>query len=284
MRISIKFTAISLLVLLILAVLYEVASQFQMPEWMLQFTFYAFMTAIFGFVFGVLLLLVRDHLSKRKMKKARNVKELEALKAEYSRCKWSIENSLEKYIQTNEMTDFVARLNNTIEMGEMRVSDKLQKEIQDYDEKLKDYNFLRRASETYIRDTIDSKVRRMFPKTEKKGSELHQMLGSDFLMARYFEGERITENWFKETQPTMLKNITKEIDETERYELDVLFNEINGNFKNEDTLLRFRKQKEAVIEQGKKIIKNLEEEIVSLDRKLKKYDYLEGREDSSSTP
>jgi hypothetical protein len=270
--------------MIILAVVYGVASQFQVPEWVLQFTFYAFMTAMFGFVFGVLLLLVRDHLNERKVKKARKLKVLKALKEEYSRCKWSIENNIEKYIAKNEMTDFVARLVNTIDMGEMRVSEELQREIQKYNEKIRDYNLFRKTSDSYIRNSIEHKSMNMFKKTLMKNNEWNAILWSDFFMAKYFNGESVTCNWLSDNEPLVLRNITKEIDESERHELDILFKELNDIFQKEEILVRFRKQKEAVIEQGKEIIKNLEKEISSLDKQLQKHEYLEAIEDSSISP
>jgi mRNA-degrading endonuclease YafQ of YafQ-DinJ toxin-antitoxin module len=69
-----------------------------------------------------------------------------------------------------------------------------------------------------------------------------------------------------------------------KYEFDILFNEINNDFKKEDILLKFMRQKEAIIEQGKKIIKNLEKEISSLDKQLQKHQYLGAVEDSSISP
>jgi len=262
MRLSVKFSVTSLLVLVILAVVYGVASQLQVPEWVLQFAFYAFMTAMFGFVFGVLLLLVRDYLYESKLKRDRRLESLDVLKGEYSQCKWSIEKIIEN-TEKNAIADSVPQLVTSIDMGELRFSEKLQEVIRKYSDQVNDYNIFRKVSEAHIKNSMEKKIMRMFPKSLGKYNELPEMFCSDLLMARYFSGERVTESWFKETQPIMLKNIMKSIDESERHELDVLFNEINNEFKNEGILLRFRKQKEMVIQEGKKIVENLSREIAS---------------------
>jgi hypothetical protein len=237
------------------------------------------MTAIFGFIFlGILAPLIRDRFETGRIKKVRKLEAIDALKGEYSRSKWYIENNVEQSIGKNRKADSEARLDNTIDMGEMRVSVELQKEIQGHNEKLKDYDIFRKASESYIRNSIEAKVRRMFPKTLEKNNELHVMLCSDFFMGRYFNGETVTCNWLRDTEPIMLKNITKDINESEKYELDVLFSEINNEFHNEAILLRFRKQKDAIKDHAKKMAENLQKEIASLDRQLRKYDYLRASE------
>jgi hypothetical protein len=212
------------------------------------------------------------------MKKSRKLETLEALKAEYSRCKWSVENSIEKYLDKNEMTGFVARLNGIPEMGELRISEELQKEIQEYNKELRRYNLFRKASDSFIRTTIEHKSRNMFKKTLMKNNEWNAILCTDFFMAKYFRGENVTCNRLRDNEPLVLRNITKEIDESEKHELDIMFKEINDIFQEEDTLKIFREQKATIKDHGKKITENLLKEISLVDQQLRKYDYLKVQE------
>lgn len=262
-----------LLMILTVAFLYIIAGQKPVPEWLLQFTFYAFMTALFGFIFlGILAPLVRDRLKEAKMKKIDRKMDLETLKAEYGRCAWSIENNLDKHVRKNKITDFVARLEARNERGmELETSEELENQIQKYNEKCKDYSLFRKISERLIVEEINKKAKRMFPKSLKKSDELSRMLCADFLMERYFNGEQVTANWLRDTYPKELKNIYKEIDETERHELDILFNEINTDFEESDELQRFIKEKKELLAHGQETIKALRKEAQSLDEQLEQY-------------
>lgn len=278
MRFSIRVFFISFFALLLVVVFYSAYSYFiqlEVPLWMLQYTFYAFMTALFGFIFvGILTPLIRDRFEIGKLKKPKKRDALTALKNEYSRCQWSIENNIEKYIEKNEFTEFTASLSNTVDMGEMRVSIELQEEIKKYNEELRDYDIFRKASQEHMENSIEKKIRRMFPKTLEKNDELRVTFCSNFFMQKYFNGEFVTCNWLRDTEPKMLKHINRDIDDSEKYELDFLFNEINTEFKKEEILLRFRKQKEIIKKLGKKIISDIQKEIPSIEKQLKKYDYL----------
>ena len=276
MRFSIKAFFISLFILLLVLVFFSAYSYFvqlEVPLWIFQYTFYAFMTAIFGFIFlGILAPLVRERLEIGKKRKLKKRDALIALKNEYSRCQWSIKNNIEEYVEKNMSTGFTASLSNTDEMGEIKVSTELQERTKKYNEELGDYNFLRKVSQGYIENSIEKKVRRMFPKTLEKNNEL--LLTADFFMQKYFNGETVTCNWLRDTEPQILKNISRDIDESEKYELDFLFNEINNEFKKEEILLRFRKQKEVIKELGKNIMSGIQKEILSIEEQLKEYDYL----------
>lgn len=240
------------------------------------------MTAIFGFIFlGILAPYVRDRIETDKTKKLRERDALTALKKEYERCQWSINNNLSQCIEKNERTDFNAQLSNTIDMGQKRVNEVLQKEVQEYNTKLRDYNIFRKASEVYIRESIEKKVNGMFPNTQKNAANLDVILLDAFFMPKYLNGEPVTCNWLKDKFPIILKNINKDIIESERNELDVLFSEINTEFQEEEILLRYRKQKEAIKEQGKELVAALQNEIPPIDKKLQKYEYLRKTDEPS---
>jgi hypothetical protein len=275
------------IVLLVLFLIFSYSKYLTIPEWMLPNIFFAFMTALFGFLFAIGGLYLRDYLEIGKMKKVQKLNALEALKREYSRCKWAIANSLEMYVEKNQMANFVELSVNVEDVGEIKISEQLQKEIQEYNEKIQDYNIFLKASENHIRNSVETKVKRMFKKTLNRGCELNVTLCSDFFMTKYFNGEIVTCNLLRDTEPIMLKNITKDVDESERYELDVFFKEVNDEFQKEDILLRFRKQREAVIGHGKRIAENLQKEISLIDKEMKKHDYLrvdEQIEESSIYP
>lgn len=242
---------------------------------MLQFTFYALMTAIFGFIFlGILAPLTRDYLKKAEMKKIREKTALELLKKEYERCAWSIKNNIEKYVQKNKFTDFEARLHEPNVVGEVEISEELKRKVQEFNERCGLYKVLCEASNYPIKSFIEAKVREKFPKTLKIPFALDEFLQVDYLMARYFNGEKVTDSWFKETHPTAYKNIIKGLDESERDELDTLFHELNNKFERDAILQRFRKEKEELIKHGQETIETLQREIDSLNEQLKKYSNL----------
>ena len=274
MRISVTATISFVVIIFIFALVYSIAGYQAMPEWVLQFTFYAFMTAVFGFIFGIFLLLVRDYLRERKIEKIEKMKSLQSLKKEYERCAWSIENSIEKNVEKNKKASLKAGLQDSWIVGDAKISEELRIQVQEFNEKCKEYNMFRKISEPYIINTIEIEVKRMFPKTIKKSDGVQTMLCSDFLMARYFNGENVTTNWFRETHPRALQNITKEIDKSERGDLDVFFNDVNNRFQKNEVLLRFRKEKKGLIEHSKETIRNFQTEINSLNEKLKRYSNL----------
>ena len=278
MRISIRVFFISFFALLLVVVFYGAYSYFvqlEVPLWILQYTFYAFMTAIFGFIFlGILAPLIRDRLETGKMKKVKTRSKLMALKDAYSGFQSHLDKIFEKSVNKNQLVKYTVDLSDTPDMGELRVSEALQRDIQRYNEELMDYNIFLKASDGYIKSSIEKKVRRMFPKTLEQGIELDNLLLADFFMSMYLNREPVTCNWLRDTQPILLRNINKQIDDAEKYELDVLFNEINNEFEKEEILLRLEKQMNLVTGHRMKIAENLKKEIGLLDKKLEKYDYL----------
>jgi hypothetical protein len=269
-----KWVFVFIAILLILSVLVNFSKYLTVPEWMLPYTFYALMTAIFGFVFWVAKEYMRDNLDIRKKKELKRIQVLKELKKEYERCNFSVQSNLGQYIDKNKTTDFAARLYESSDVGDLKFPEALKKEIEKYNDEIRDYNIFLKASDSFIRDNIEKNVRRMFRKTLEKNNELHVVLCNPFLLERFLDGEPVTRNWLNETNPIMLKNIIKDIDESERIELDVLFNEINNSFRTEEILNRFRQQKHTIRELANKIAEQIQKEISSLDVRLQKYDYL----------
>lgn len=255
---------------------YSLVSQQAVPEWMLQYTFYAFMTAIFGFIFlGILAPLFKQYLEERKTRREDEIATLELLRGEYGRCAWSINSNLDKCVKKNEKTDFVARLEARNDFGEdLELSEELKEQIKGYNEKCNDYNIFLKMSERAIRELTEKRIEQMFPKTLKRYTELPTVLNADLFMERYLNGEKVTANWLRDTHPVVLKNITKEIDETEKHELDIYFNEINNLLKKDEVLQRFIKAKEGLIEYGQNTIKSLQEEAKALGKQLQKNRHL----------
>ena len=93
----------------------------------------------------------------------------------------------------------------------------------------------------------------------------------------------VTDNWLRDEYPIELKKITKEIDESERSELDVLFNEVNNEFEKDNVLQRFRKEKVKLIAHGQETIKALQREVKSIDKQLEKYSNLRVFENYTET-
>lgn len=253
-------------------VVYSFVSQQVVPEWMLQYIFYAFMTAIFTFIFlGILAPLLKEYLEERKKRRTYELTTLEHLRGEYERCAWSISNNLDKCVKKNETTEFVAHLQARDDFGEdLDVSVKLKKLVEEYNEKSKDYNIFLKTSKRAIEEVIEKRIAQMFPKTLKRYDKFPALLRADLFMERYLNGEKATANWLRDTNPIALKNITKEIDETEKQEIDVYFNEINNLLKKEEVLQRFIKAKKELIQFGQNIIKALKEEAKALDKILQK--------------
>jgi len=257
-------------VVLIVCLIGIYTSRVEVPLWTLQFTFYAFMTAFFGFMFTI----IRDYLNEREAKRFDEKKALESLKNEYERCAWAINNNIEKSIEKNELTNFKAQVSQSWVKGNAKISEEIERQVQEYNEKLELYDVLCRASKPQIKSIIEKRVKEKFPNTLKKKVRLDKLLQRDYVMARYFDGEKVTDSWFRQEHPQGLKEIIKVLDETEKDELDTLFRELNGFVKNDVVLQRFIKEKKELIKHGKKTIENLQTEINSLNEKLKRYSNL----------
>lgn len=273
MQISVKAFISLIITIVIFALVYSYTSQQEMPLWMLQFTFYAFMTAIFGFIFlGILAPLTRERLKEAKMKKIEKKKALESLKREYERCAWSIKNNIKEFVEKNELNFvFQADLNESWVGGKAKISEELKGQVQEYNERYGLYNILLRASKHLLKSVVEREVRELFPKTLNKPYPLDDLLQVDYLIARYLSGEKVTESWFKEVHPRAFKNILKDIDKSEKEELDVLFQKLNDEFKRDTILQRFRKEKEELKRHGQETVEALQREIDSLNEQLKQY-------------
>jgi len=266
-------SVISLIAIVILFIVYTYLSQEEVQLWMLQTIVYAFMTAIFGFIFlGILAPLTRERLKEAKLKKIDEKKALESLKTEYERCVWSIKNNIEKYVEKNELNfTFKVRLHESSIFGKAKISEELKRQVREYNDRYELYNVLLRASKYPIESVIEGKIRQLFPKTLNKSVPLNELLQVDYLMARYFSGEKVTESWFKEVHPKAFKDIARNIDKSEKDELDILFHKLNDDFKRDVVLQRFRKEKEDLIKHGQETINALQKEIDSLKEQLEEY-------------
>lgn len=227
--------------------------------------------AIASIIFTIVELYVRVYSPRTETKRLREMEAMESLKNEYSRCVSSIKSSIEKHVEKNEKASLEASLQDSWVVGDMKVPEELRKQVQEFNEKCKDYNLFLRISERFIIEAIEKKIKRMFHKTLKKYEEFPAILCADFLMERYSNGEKVTANWLREEHPIPLKNITKDIDETEMHELDIFFNEVNKDFKKEEILQRFRKEKSKLMRHGEETVKTLQKEVDSLNKKLEKY-------------
>lgn len=233
------------------------------------------MTAIFGFIFlGILAPLVRGRLEIAKMKKVEDKSLLEGLRNEYSRCSWSIENNIKEVVEKSQRSDFTATLFKYTGLGDLKTSEDLERQVKEYNQRFQLYKILQRASVRFIVSAIEKRVKEQFPKSLSNCVPIRNMLTDDFLMVRYLDGEKVTENWLKDSNPKKLKGIVKNIDESERDMLDVFFHDLNSEFKDDDVLLGFRKEKEELIKHGRETMANLQKEISSIDKQLEKYSNL----------
>jgi len=274
--------------IIVFYVVYHFISQLETPLWVLQYTFYAFMTAIFGFIFvGILPTLIRDYSKERKMKKIEEKKVLESFRDEFERCAWSIEENIKNGIEKNVFTDFHAGLYcGSSVLEKMKICEDLKKQVDQYAEKSTLYNVLRMSSMCIIGTIITTWVNEKFPKTLKKPHPLDKMiLQSDVLMFRYFNGEKVNESWFKDTHPTQFKNIFKDVDDSEKDEGDEVNNfflSINDEIERNQVLKRYRKEKEELIKHGKETVAKLRKQRESVNERLKKYIGLRMTESTTS--
>jgi hypothetical protein len=279
MRVSIKATSmlvISVITVILLYSVYNYMTQLEVPLWMIQFTFYAFMTAFFGFILGIFGFLIRDHFQGRKTKKIEEKRRLESLRTEYSRCADTIGSKVIGSAKKSESVTLTAKLYEQNIFGKKpEIFKRLQEQVQKLNEECKLYNALHEGSECLIKTVVEEKVKKEFPKTLKLPRALDEHLLADFLMCRYFDGEKITESWLKDVHPMAFKNIAKDTHESERDKLDILFHELNKIFRENSVLQLYRKEKKELIEQSEKILRNLEREINSLDEQLSKYSSLD---------
>jgi len=230
--------------------------------------------AIASIILTIIEFYARIYNPSKKQSKQKEKKSIKSLKTEYERCAWAISNNLDKYVKMNAMTEFEASFQGSWVKGDAKISEELKSQVQKYNEKLKEYNMFRKFSEPLIMGIIEKEVRKIFLKTRKKSDAVEAMLCSDFLMARYFNGEKVTTTWFREEHPRALNNITKEIDESERDDIDLFFNHVNDELQKNEVLVRFRKEKKELIELGQAILKDLEEG-KDLQKKLEEYKDIE---------
>lgn len=244
-----------------------------------------------GALFAALLVIVEAYqayhkyvVPKKEAKMLFAKEKLVSLKNEYERCVTSIKKNIEENIEKNVNASLKAGLQDSWIVGDAKISEELRRQVQVFNEKCKEYNLFRKLSEPFIMKTIDGEVGRVFPKTLKKSDEVQTMLIYDFLVARYFNGEKVTTNWFRETHPKELKRITKEVDESERGDLDIFFRNLNYEFQKSKVLLRFRKEKRELIKHGKETIKALQRQVESIDKQLEKYSNLPAVRPPSLSP
>lgn len=150
----------------------------------------------------------------------------------------------------------------------------MEKQVQEYNQRFELYKVLLIASSRFIVSEIEIRVRQKFPKSLNNHVQLRNLLTDNFLRDNYLNGEKVTENWFKDSKPEELKGIVKSIEESERDALDVFFHELNKDFKDDEVLQRFRKEKEELIKYGKETITNLQKEADSISEQLQKYSNL----------
>ena len=98
-------------------------------------------------------------------------------------------------------------------------------------------------------------------------------------MEIWFVGDVVNTNWLRIEHPRKLQNMSKEIDETERDNIDLFFKHIRDEFEKAEVLWRFRKERDELVIFGKKIVVALQKEIDSLNEQLEKYRYLGATED-----
>ena len=274
---------IILLCLLSIAIIcisvYSIAMYQGLPEWVLQYTFYALMTALLTFIFTILVIQVGDIRKVNKLKQIEKRNSLESLKKEYARCVQNIENNIEENIRRNKIANTQAGLYDQWVTGDEKISEEYKKQVQEFNSKCEDYNTDINLSEQSIRNTIEKEIKRIFPKTREKSDELQIILESDFYMKMWFVGDMVNTNWLRITHPKILQNTSKEIDETERDNIDLFFKHIHDEFEKDRVLLRFRKEIDELIIFGKKIVGALQKEIDSINKQLENYRYLGATED-----
>jgi len=274
--------------IIVFYVVYHFISQLETPTWVLQYTFYAFMTAIFGFIFlGILPTLIRDYFKERRMKKIEEKKVLESLRDEFERCAWSFEENIKNDIEKNVFTDFHAGLYCGSSLPKkMKIFEDLKEQVDQYAEKSALYNVLRMSSDCIIRTIITTWVNEKFPMTIKRPYHLDKMiLQSDSLMFRYFNGEKVNESWFKDTYPTQFKNIFKDVDDSEKDEGDEINNfflSVDGEIERNRVLRRYREEKEELIKHGKETVAKLRKQRECINERLKEYIGLRMTQDTPS--
>ena len=278
-----KAGTIILLCLLSIAIIcisvYSIAIFQGLPEWVLQYTFYAFMTALLTFIFTILVIQVGDIRKVNKLKQIEKRNSLESLKKEYARCVQNIENNIEENIRKNKIANTQAGLYDQWVTGDEKISEEFKKQVQEFNRKCEDYITNLKLSEQSIRNTIEKEIKRIFPKTREKSDELNIILESDFFMKIWFVGDMVNTNWLRITHPRILQNISKEIDETERDNIDLFFKHIRDELEKDRVLLRFRKEIGELVIFGKKIVGALQKEIDSINKQLENYRYLGATED-----
>ncbi|MEM2972432.1 MAG: hypothetical protein QW270_08465 [Candidatus Bathyarchaeia archaeon] len=250
---------------LILAVFYQVytayLSEMEMPSWILQYSFYAFLTAFLGFIFGIATLMIRNYVQKREI---RQQKRKEDLKLKI--------NAYEKSI--SEIKNFINQLESKSSASPINIRTELslesQKKLEEFNQHCELYRDWLLAVEYIIPEILQRLIRSELPQTAKSGYALDSDLQECELLKRYMAGEEVNVTWLKGNKPRLLDNILKNLKDSES-QLDTFFIVLNNEFKNNRVLKRYREEKKALMELGNLILDNFKRELESLQKEISRF-------------
>jgi hypothetical protein len=234
----------------------------EIPLWVSQTIFGALLVAILGYVStGILAPLTRDYLEKRKAKRLVEKEKLESKVDCYQKCVNQIE-----FCTKDALDDFKHGHGFYREY----LSEEAKKKVDDFNDYYELCSDLLRAVEYVIPQIIQMLIKSELPETAKTGYALDDALQEYELKKCYIAGEKVSVTWLKENKPRLLDNIRKNLKDSES-QLDTFFISLNGEFKNNSVLNRYRKEKKKLTEFGNQIINDLKSELKSLQKELSRF-------------
>jgi hypothetical protein len=230
------------------------------PSWILPYSFYAFLTAFFGFIFRIVTFRIRDYRESRKMNVQRRITDICLRK---TACETSI-NEIRNCINRVNAEDYPLISLITIQPN---LSMELQGKVKEFKEHYELCRDLHIAAEYVIPQIIQGIIKSDLPETFKTGYDLASYLKASKLIKRYINGEEVNVTWLKNNEPQLLAGILANLKDSET-QLDMFFLSLNNSFKSIAVLNRYRIEKKKLVEFGEQIIDYLKSELKSLDEEL----------------
>lgn len=231
----------------------------EIPQWLLETIIYAVLTALFtGILAPISVKYFTRYLDERKERKRKEKKELKNRKGLLDSCIWYIETTLE-YLKRDSFGG--------VSKEALKPPLEYEKRINEYEKSLTLCKDLFLACKYVVKVTVEEQTRIILPKTLAKIPELEDKLQKDDFLKRYVNEKEVTKSWMEEQKTKLYRFITRNLQE-EEIELNTLFSELNGLFRDNSVMERYRKEKQELIECGQRIIKDLKRESEDLDEKL----------------
>lgn len=196
---------------------------------------------------------IDPYLERKKRERSEKKKELEAKIQGLISCKNSIDFSIRNRVLSNEVDKY------SCDVFSYKIPQEFYAKTEEYIENYQRLQDWLRASRLAVKYEIETHVKSDLPTTRKE-YHLDSVLEGDQIMPFFLGEQRVNKRWIEENHPKVYKDIIKHLKEEET-KLDEFFLNLNRALENNNVLKRFRKEKKALVEFGKKLMEELDSEI-----------------------